>query len=89
MKIDTSEFSQKFQDMRLRVLNQRKCPVVMNISFKQEEMGCWPNGTLFLYLREGQLMACFGDLVIPITIQEMFILISIATDPHSEYAGQW
>ena len=75
--------------MRLRVLNQslgqRKCPIV----FKQGEMGSWPYGTLFLQLLGGRVQAKFGDLTIPVDFQEMFILIDIATNPHSEYARQW
>lgn len=85
MKIDTSEFSRDFRDMRLRVLNQRDCPVV----FKEHGLASWPYGTLFFWLLGEQVRAVFGDLSIPVTLQEMFILLDIATNPHSEYAGQW
>lgn len=85
MKIDTSEFSQGFRDMRLRVLNQKDCPVV----FEQSGRGCWPYGTLFFRLLGKRVWAAFGDLVILVTAQERFILIDIATNPDSKYAGQW
>jgi len=85
MKIDASKFSQKFQDMRLRIINHGYCP----IEFKLEEAGCWPYGTLFYYFRYGHLIAAFGDLAIPVTIEEALILANLATKPMSTWTDQY
>jgi len=65
--------SDKFNDMRRRVINSRPCPV----QFWDNRPGCWPYGILFLCKGKDR-EATFGDLTIPITREQEDTLIALA-----------
>lgn len=69
-----------YDDMRLRVLNARPCPI--KVSFGEVRDCCWEYGTLFLSIRhDGETcLATFGDLTIPVTLFEALTLVGIAAE---------
>ena len=61
-------------DIRLRIINSAPC----RIKFLEKKPVCFPYGVLFITGNDNGLSVTFGDLTVPVTILEAFMLMGKA-----------
>jgi len=73
---------QMFHDMKLRILNEGKCPM----RFLNAKPGYWPYGELLFAINKDELTATFGDLTVPLkTADEVAQLVALADGQHYQF----
>ena len=66
--------SNQYHDMELRVLNASPCPAI-----RRRPGESFSYGNLYIH-GEGQPLATFGDLTVPVTDEQANFLVALAKD---------